>query len=200
MNTPRGGPVGARPPQSVASASSRLPHDYEVRELSASHAEAMAAAYVRNSEHLSRWEPIRPKTFYTVAGQHEVIGQRLEDRRQGRGAVWVLVHGETIVGQVTLSNVARGVFQSCSIGYWVDGAHTGRGLGAAVVEVACETAKSFGLHRVEAATVLSNAPSQAVLAKCGFTLIGVAPDYLFIAGRWQHHRLYQRLLHGKPPS
>ena len=43
-------------------------------------------------------------------------------------------------------------------------------------------------------------PSQAVLAKCGFTPIGTASDYLFIAGRWQDHRLYQRLLHDGPPG
>ena len=182
------------------SASSTVPDGYEVRELRSSDAEAMVAAYVRNAEHLAPWEPIRSATFFTVAGQQEVIRQSLEDLRQGRGASWVVVRGGAIVGKVTLSNVVRGVFQSCSVGYWVDGAHTGRGLGTAVLAVACDTATAWGLHRVEAATVVSNEPSQAVLAKCGFTWIGTAVDYLFIAGRWQDHRLYQRLLHDGPPA
>lgn len=181
-------------------ASATAANGYDVRDLRASDVEPMVAAYLRNAEHLAPWEPVRPATFYTVSGQQDAIGQRLEDQRLGRGASWVLVHGETIVGQVTLSNVVRGVFQSCSVGYWVDGAHTGRGLATVALNVACRAATSWGLHRVEAATVLGNAPSQAVLAKCGFSLIGLAPDYLFIAGHWQDHRLYQRVLHDGPPA
>ncbi len=41
------------------------------------------------------------------------------------------------------------------------------------------------LHRVQAATLLRNEASQAVLRKCGFTEFGVAADYLHIAGSWQ---------------
>ena len=193
--------MSARLPKTVlASVPSMVPAGYEVRELSATDAEVVAEAYRRNSEHLAPWEPVRPAGFYTVSGQRDVIRQRLEDQREGRGGSWVLADGEAIVGQVTLSNVVRGVFQSCSVGYWVDGEHTGQGLGSALLEVACETARSWELHRVEAATVLRNVASQAVLAKCGFTPIGTASDYLFIAGRWQDHRLYQRLLHDGPPS
>jgi ribosomal-protein-alanine N-acetyltransferase len=177
-----------------------IPDGYHVRQLDQSDAEAMAAAYQRNVAHLGPWEPIRPDTFYTVSGQREAIEQRLEDQRQGRAASWVVVHGEAVVGQVTLSNVARGVFQSCAVGYWVDGGHTGRGLGTVLLEMACQSASSWGLHRVEAATLVSNGPSQAVLAKCGFALIGSAPAYLFIAGRWHDHRLYQRVLHDRPPG
>jgi [ribosomal protein S5]-alanine N-acetyltransferase len=32
-----------------------------------------------------------------------------------------------------------------------------------------------------------------VLAHNGFTLIGLAPSYLEIAGRWQDHLLFQRV-------
>ncbi len=51
----------------------------------------------------------------------------------------------------------------------------------------------LGLHRVEAATLVDNHRSQAVLARNGFTRIGFAPRYLMIAGRWQDHLLFQRL-------
>jgi ribosomal-protein-alanine N-acetyltransferase len=49
------------------------------------------------------------------------------------------------------------------------------------------------LHRVEAATLVDNLPSQAVLRRNGFTLIGLAPRYLRIAGTWRDHLLFQRL-------
>ena len=51
----------------------------------------------------------------------------------------------------------------------------------------------LGLHRVQAATLPHNAASQRVLTNNGFALIGVAPRYLRIAGRWQDHLLFQRL-------
>jgi ribosomal-protein-alanine N-acetyltransferase len=34
-----------------------------------------------------------------------------------------------------------------------------------------------------------------VLARVGFERIGFAPGYLKIAGQWQDHVLFQRLLH-----
>ena len=178
----------------------QLPHGYTLREMQGTDAPALALAYQRNREHLAPWEPIRPEAFYSRDGQTAAVEQRLADQREGRGASWVLVHDAEIVGRVDLSNIARGVFQSCSLGYWVDGSHTGRGLASAAVEQACAAAAGWGLHRVEAATVLSNLASQRVLGKCGFAPVGTATAYLFIAGRWQDHRILQRLLHDDPPS
>jgi ribosomal-protein-alanine N-acetyltransferase len=56
------------------------------------------------------------------------------------------------------------------------------------------------LHRLEAATLLDNHASQAVLRRTGFTLIGRAPGYLRIAGRWRDHLLFQRLADDAPPE
>lgn len=178
----------------------QLPHGYALRELRSEDAPALLAAYQRNREYLAPWEPVRSEAFYGLEGQRHAVRQQLQDRHEGRGATWVVVHGDDVVGRVQLSNIARGVFQSCNLGYWVDVAHTGRGLATAAVEQACASALSWGLHRVEAATVLDNLASQAVLAKCGFSVIGTAADYLFIAGRWQDHRVFQRILHDAPPG
>jgi len=50
------------------------------------------------------------------------------------------------------------------------------------------------LHRLQAATLLHNSGSQRVLADNGFERIGIAPQYLRIAGEWQDHLLFQLLL------
>jgi ribosomal-protein-alanine N-acetyltransferase len=52
----------------------------------------------------------------------------------------------------------------------------------------------LGLHRVQAATLLHNEPSRKILKRAGFREIGVAPQYLKIAGRWQDHLLHQLIL------
>ncbi len=174
-------------------------NEYGLRELGSSDAAGLAEAYTRNRDHLAPWEPLRPDAFFTAAGQEDAIARRLDDIAGGRGVSWVVVGRDGIVGCINLNNVVRSVFQSCSLGYWIAAEHTGRGVASMAVERACEHARGMGLHRVEAGTIVTNTASQRVLAKCGFTQFGTAPDYLFIAGRWQDHRLFQRLLHSEPP-
>lgn len=172
---------------------------FEIRELTATDVAALAEAYQRNREHLAPWDPYRPPSFYTLPGQTEVVGRQLEAVRAGTLLAWVLTDGAAILGRVSLNNIVRGPFCSTSIGYWVDVGHLGRGLASAAVEFACDRARQSGLHRVEASTLVHNQGSQAVLARAGFELYGTASRYLHIAGRWQDHRLYQRILHDGPP-
>jgi ribosomal-protein-alanine N-acetyltransferase len=171
---------------------------YEIRPRAAGDGPALAAAYQRNRDHLAPWDPVRPEAFYTAEGQSAEVAARLRVVATGQGGSWVLVRGDEVVGRVNINNVIRGVLQSASVGYWVGAAHTGRGLATAMVEHALAEAATLGLHRLEAGTMLANEPSQRVLAKAGFERIGVAREFLFIAGGWQDHVLFQRILHRRP--
>lgn len=182
----------------TAPARPTLPEGYRLRALAAGDAEALAAAYVQNREHLERWDPARPPSFYTVAGQQDALERQLSLVHGGLLGAWVLVHGGELVGRVNLNNIIRGVLCSAAVGYWVDHRHLGRGLAGMAVEHACIEGLSMGLHRVEAGTMLHNIASQRVLLKAGFAEYGVARSFLFIAGAWQDHRLYQRILHDDP--
>jgi ribosomal-protein-alanine N-acetyltransferase len=175
-----------------------IPDGYDIEVLAEEHAPALAAAYDRNREHLAPWDPVRPRAFFTPTGQAADVVARLDVVRRGLGASWVLLRDGQIVGRVNLNNVVRGVFQSASLGYWVDGEHVGRGLATALVTHAADRAVELGLHRLEAGTLVHNVASQAVLRRCGFEEFGRAPAYLFIAGSWQDHVLFQRILHDRP--
>ncbi len=175
-----------------------LPAGYDVRPLRMDDAAGLAAAYVRNREHLAPWEPVRPDSFFTVEGQRAAVAAQLELEASLRGAAWVLTSGADVVGRVNLNNVVLGVFRSASLGYWVDRDHQGRGLATAAVRHAVEGAGARRLHRVEAGTLLHNTASQKVLLRAGFEHFGTARGYLFIAGAWQDHHLYQRILHDHP--
>lgn len=167
-----------------------------MRVLRLSDAAALAAAYVRNRAYLSRWEPLRPEDYYTEAWQAGDIASRLAAHEAGEGYPFGLFAGDTLVGRFNLAGIVRGPFQSAGLGYWVDGKHAGRGLASAAVRLIVETARDeLGLHRIEAGTLLSNVGSQRVLLKAGFQQIGMAPRYLQIAGTWQDHNLYQKVLH-----
>ena len=182
----------------AAPAGPSLPEGYQLRPLGEGDAEALATAYLRNRAHLEPWDPVRPPSFYTVAGQQEALERQLSLVHGGLLGAWVLVHDNAIVGRVNLNNVIRGVLCSASVGYWVDHEHLGKGLAVTAVEHACIGGRTMGLHRVEAGTMLHNLASQRVLLKAGFEEYGVARSFLFIAGAWRDHRLFQRILHDEP--
>lgn len=82
--------------------------------------------------------------------------------------------------------------ESCDLGYWVSADVNGRGLATCAVKEMMGVAFSgMGLHRIQAATLPHNSASQKVLTRNGFTMIGMAPEYLHIAGRWQDHVIFQ---------
>jgi ribosomal-protein-alanine N-acetyltransferase len=88
----------------------------------------------------------------------------------------------------------RHALQSADVGYWVDEGHNGRGLATRAVAEVLECAfGEHGLHRVSAGTLRDNYASQQVLAKNGFTQIGVARKHLLIAGDWRDSLLFERL-------
>lgn len=176
--------------------SSQLTDDVSMRVLCPGDAAALTAAYLRNREHLARWEPDRPEEYYTEAWQAGDITRRLAARDAGEGCPLGLFAGDELVGRFNLAGIARGPFQSAGLGYWVDSRYAGRGLATAAVREIVRVARDeLGLHRLEASTLLHNTGSQQVLRNAGFEQIGTAPKYLQIAGIWQDHHLFQRILH-----
>ena len=148
-----------------------------------------------DAEFFAPWEPLHDETWLTEAGQRELVEEKLEQHRLGLCVPHaVLDDGGDLIGRVSLNNVVRGAFQSCSIGYWIRPAANGRGHATAAVRLMLRTAfEDLGLHRVEAGTLVHNTASQTVLARNGFVRFGLAPQYLRIAGRWQDHVLFQVL-------
>ncbi|MGW2726036.1 GNAT family N-acetyltransferase [Streptomyces sp. NPDC001494] len=180
---------------------SGMPGGAVLRPLAADDAVALAAAYVRNRAHLEPWEPVRPEVFFTAGGQAVRIAGLLRQRAEGSVVPWVFEAADgRIVGAITLSGISRGPFCSSHLGYWVAADQQNKGLASAAVEQVCRIARdTVGLHRIEASTLTCNTGSQRVLAKCGFTPIGLAPRYLHINGAWRDCRLFQRVLHDHAP-
>lgn len=168
---------------------------YLIRPLDAADGPALATAAGQNREHLAPWEPLRGEAYYTEPGQRRELATALAAVEAGQKASYVVLADEEIVARINLNNIVRGPFQNADLGYWVDHRHLNRGLATAAVRYVCGQALRLGLHRVAAGTLLHNEASQTVLRRCGFTRFGTAERYLFIAGRWQDHALFHRILH-----
>ncbi|OUE29555.1 putative ribosomal N-acetyltransferase YdaF [Clavibacter michiganensis] len=166
-----------------------------IRLLTPDDAPALSALRLRSRAFLAPWEPIRHPDHDTPAGQRADVEAALAQHARGQGVPFAILDDDgSVAGRISLSTIVRGAFESCAMGYWLAADRTGRGLATeAAREAVAHAFDDLGLHRVEAGTLLHNAASQRVLARCGFTRYGLAPRYLRIAGEWQDHVLFQRL-------
>ena len=143
--------------------------------------------------HLIPWEPQwsddeLSKTAYKVRMRHYE-----RELRESSGYAFFIWRStdDALIGGLTLTNVRRGVTQSCSIGYWIGAPHAGRGYMTGAVQAVTEFAfDGLRLHRVEAACLPSNSASIRVLEKARFEREGLARRYLRINGAWQDHLLF----------
>ena len=95
---------------------------------------------------------------------------------------------DELLGGITIANVRRGVIQSASVGYWIGEPHSRQGYMFESLQLSLDFAfRTLELHRVEAACLLNNQASRALLEKSGFRYEGMAREYLCIAGEWQDH-------------
>jgi [ribosomal protein S5]-alanine N-acetyltransferase len=166
----------------------------EIRPLTVEDAEVLVDLVCANREFLAPWEPIRGPDHFTLAGQRAEIEKVICEQQCGLTLARVILNKDRIIGRVTLSNIVRGAFQSCNLGYWISRADNGRGhASAAVAETAALAFSELGLHRIEAGTLPHNVASQRVLEHNAFERVGLARRYLQIAGHWQDHVLFQKI-------
>lgn len=147
---------------------------------------------LENREHLAAWEPSREASYYTLENCAQTAVEAREAALLDRGYPLILFDrsGEGMLGSVTLSNVVRGPFQACLLGYSLDARWQGQGLMHDALEATLAWAfGELGLHRVMANYLPYNDRSARLLERLGFEREGYARAYLQIAGQWQDHVL-----------
>ncbi|HSM19752.1 MAG TPA: GNAT family protein [Hyphomicrobiales bacterium] len=142
------------------------------------------------------WEPTWPSDDLTRAAFRRRLRRYYRDIREGEAYPFFIFRqsGDALVGGLTVSNVRRGVTQSCSLGYWVGEPHARQGvMSAAVAAVVGYAFDTLRLHRIEAACLPDNVASIRLLEKAGFSREGMARRYLRINGAWRDHLLFALL-------
>lgn len=95
-----------------------------------------------------------------------------------------------IIGFCNFSQIFRGPFQACYLGYHIDKTFEGKGLMSEAVQKAIEYMfEKQTLHRIMANYMPSNERSARLLHKLGFVVEGYAEKYLLINGNWKDHIL-----------
>jgi ribosomal-protein-alanine N-acetyltransferase len=151
------------------------------------------AAYVTEERAFHKaWGPRRPEEWYTEAFWRQRVAEYEERRRNDQGMMLLILdrEGGDVLGRVNFSNVVRGAFHACHLGYELRESAQGRGImteaAGAAIGYAFET---WNLHRVMANHRPNNDRSERVLRRLGFTREGMAERYLFIDGQWHDHVL-----------
>ncbi len=149
---------------------------------------------LRNRVHLAPWEPSRPeRDLNEWAVELHRRRQESEDR-QGLQLGLRLKKSDELVGLIQFSNVVRGVFQACHLGFSLDHAYVGRGLMFEGLQRSVEIMfADWHLHRVMANHLPENKRSEKVLEKLGFDVEGLAKSYLKINGAWRDHVLRSKV-------
>lgn len=157
---------------------------------------AWAELRALSRSHLTPWEPAWSRDDLSRPMYRRRLRAYARDGRDDFSYAYFICDatGETLYGGATLSNVRRGSAQTASLGYWIGKPYAGQGIMKRAVAAFMPFAfKDLQLHRLEAASMPTNAASIRVLEASGFHREGLARSYLKINGRWEDHLLFALL-------
>jgi [ribosomal protein S5]-alanine N-acetyltransferase len=163
--------------------------------LVASHFRAWQEVRRRNDGWLTPWEPARTPGTPDVVESLDAFAMRCSardrERQLGTGfGFGIFVQGR-FIGEINLSSVQRGPFQSAYAGYWVDRDVAGEGYTPEALVVVLRFAfEKLHLHRVQISIIPRNHRSRRVVEKLKIRDEGVALRYLEINGVWEDHIRY----------
>ncbi len=152
---------------------------------------ALAHDYVcRNRHHLAPWEPARDEAYYTLDKARERLLSNQKQIEAGLASLFAVIHNQQMVGICHFSNIVRGAFQACHLGYAIDQRLQGHGYMQEALQLGIGYMfAEKGLHRIMANYLPENQRSGKLLQKLGFEREGYARDYLKINGVWRDHIL-----------
>lgn len=164
--------------------------------VTANDAQALHQYFERNAKHLAPWEPERPWGHHSLDAWMQRATDHERNAREGTSYHFAIRFAEEdeIIGLCNFSNVSRGAFLACYLGYSIDKRREGRGLMFEALSSAIPFVfKTYELHRIMANYMPSNERSGILLHRLGFEREGFARSYLKIAGRWEDHVLTARI-------
>lgn len=152
----------------------------------------LADYYSLNKDFLTPWEPIRDNSHFQPAGWNNRLHVMSEMHRQGSAFHFLLLDNDEneVIGVANFSNVLRGAFHACYLGYSLGEKWQGQGLmHEGLIQAIQYMQKHQGMHRIMANYMPHNSRSGNLLTRLGFEREGYARQYLQINGEWRDHVL-----------
>ena len=156
---------------------------------------AMARFLEENfADHLDRWSPPTDPAFFTAGFWAERLAISVEEFHADRAVRFVLqpkgAEDGPVLGTCNYTNIVRGAFHACHLGYQVAREQQGRGMMSEALQATnAFMFEAMRMHRIMANYRPGNDRSRRLLERLGFVREGLARDYLFIDGAWRDHVL-----------
>ncbi|NUX53780.1 GNAT family N-acetyltransferase [Paraburkholderia youngii] len=153
---------------------------------------------IENRAHLQPWEPLRAESFFEKKSVSRRLSMMAHNNNSGVAVhllLFSLGTGE-IVGECNFTNIVRGPFQACHLGFSLAKRFEGQGLMREALSSAITYIfDEIGLHRLMANFRPENVRSEQLLKRLGFEREGLARSYLRINGVWVDHVLTSLINH-----
>lgn len=144
----------------------------------------------RNTHYWSPWETINEKRSDEYYQDCLALWKQAFDEGRAIRFFFFLNNdaNHQIIGMCNFTNIIRGPFQACYLGYKIDYAYQGKGLMTEALKEAIHYMfEEHNVHRIMANYMPSNTKSGQLLKRLGFTVEGQAKEYLLINGVWENH-------------
>lgn len=152
----------------------------------------LAEYYSDNYDYLKPWEPRRDKNYCYPAGWQLRLKMIEELHAQGSVRYFIMLdkEGDEIIGVMNFSNIIRGDFHACYLGYSLGEKWQGKGFMFEALQTSIRYMfRQQNIHRIMANYMPHNQRSGNLLNRLGFEREGYAKNYLMIDGQWQDHIL-----------
>ena len=153
-----------------------------------------ASFELKNEAHFSRFTPNFDKMRFSSEYWTQKINAFIREFAHGSSLRFMLFDKQAfpgpLIGVCNFTQIFRGAFHACYLGYKLDCDHEGQGLMYEALDRACSYMfEEQNLHRIMANYMPSNLRSGKLLVRLGFQKEGLAKDYLLINDKWEDHVL-----------
>ncbi len=153
---------------------------------------AILLYFKENESHLAPFDPKNPANFYTEDFWKEKIPKHTEAflADQALRLFIFLPNTNEMMGSLEFSQISRGPFQACYLGYGIAKKYQGQGIMHESLLAAIQYAfGELNIHRIMANHLPENERSAQLLQRLGFQRECVAKEYLRVNGAWRDHVL-----------
>lgn len=149
--------------------------------------------FIENKAHFAPFDPSKPEAFYTKEFWQDQVPRHVDGFLQDKEVRLFLFdkkNNKEVIGSLAFTQIARGPFQACYLGYGISLKNQAQNLMYEAVSASIEYAfNDLNIHRIMANHLPENGRSANLLKRLGFKTECIAKDYLKINGKWRDHVL-----------
>lgn len=165
-----------------------------LKTLGSSYSKQVLKYYSINKDFFETKMPSYGAGFFTEEYQSEILKKSGKDAESGHSVkffIFIKQDLNRIIGDISVSNIVKGAFLSCHLGYKLDEKENGKGYASeALKKIIDYSFNELGLHRIEANIMPANTSSIKLASRLGFFNEGLSKKYLRINGKWEDHLHY----------